>query len=147
MRKRAKYIERCKDMAWQRWTTEYLKALRENHDLRHKNTEIKIAVGDVVLIKGDEKNRGKWNIGIVKQLNKGRDGIVRSAKLRAGKSTLERALQHLYPMELSIQEENFNKSTLDPKVPEYRPKRDAAVAAKVRISEVTHHENELPVIE
>ena len=40
--------------------------LEENHDLRHKNTEIKIAVGDVVLIKGDEKNRGKWNIGIVK---------------------------------------------------------------------------------
>ena len=57
--------------------------------------------GDVVLIKGSERNRGKWNIGIVVKLIKGRDGVVRALRLRAGKSYLERAIQQLYPMELS----------------------------------------------
>ena len=34
----------------------YLKALLESHNIRHKSTEMKITVGDVLLIKGDEKN-------------------------------------------------------------------------------------------
>ena len=29
LRKRAKYLKRCKDMTWQRWTDEYLRGLRE----------------------------------------------------------------------------------------------------------------------
>ena len=44
---------------WFKWTTKYLKALLENHNIRHKNTEMKITVGDIVLIKGDEENQGK----------------------------------------------------------------------------------------
>ena len=55
----------------------------------------------MVLIQSEERNRGKWNIGIVVKLIKGRDGVVRVARLRAGKSYLERAIQHLCPMELS----------------------------------------------
>ena len=55
----------------------------------------------MVLIQNEERNRGKWSIGIVVKLIKGRDGVVRGARLRAGKSYLERAIQHLCPMELS----------------------------------------------
>ena len=33
LKKRARYIQKCKNLAWQRWTTEYLKALREHHNL------------------------------------------------------------------------------------------------------------------
>ena len=75
---------------------EYLKALREERNLQH---DIQISNDDVVLIKGDEKNRGKWNIGIVQQINKGKDGNIRSVKLRCKKAILERAIQRLYPME------------------------------------------------
>ena len=57
--------------------------------------------GDVVLIQGSERNRGKWNIGIVIKLIKGRDGVVRAIRLRAGRLYLEHAIQHLYLMELS----------------------------------------------
>ena len=67
----------------------------------HKTKELNVKNGDVVLIKGSERNRGKWNIGIVVKLIKGRDGVVRALRLRAGKSYLERAIQQLYPMELS----------------------------------------------
>ena len=45
--------------------------------------------GDVVLIKGDEKNRGKWKIGIVKQIIPGRGGNVRAVKLKTGKGEME----------------------------------------------------------
>ena len=60
-----------------------------------------LATGDVVIIKGEEKNRGFWKLGIVKELITGRDRIFRGAKLQAGRSYLERPVQQLYPMELS----------------------------------------------
>jgi hypothetical protein len=41
--------------------------------------------GDVVLIKGDERNRGKWKIGIIESFIVGRNGVIRGARLRAGK--------------------------------------------------------------
>ena len=40
-------------------------------------------------------------LGIVEQLIVGRDGIVRGAKMKTGKSFIERAVQQLYPLELS----------------------------------------------
>ncbi|KAL9963880.1 hypothetical protein ACROYT_G027433 [Oculina patagonica] len=63
--------------------------------------DMTVQLGDVVLIQSPERNRGKWNIGIVNKLIKGKDGVVTAIRLRAGKSYLDRAIQHLYPMELS----------------------------------------------
>ena len=79
LRNRARCIQKCKNLAWQRWTTEYLKALREHHNLRSKAEKNQLSKGDVVLIQGDQKNQGRWNIGIVMKLNRGREGAVRSA--------------------------------------------------------------------
>ena len=36
LRKRAKYLRKCKDALWSRWTREYLRGLRERHRLEHK---------------------------------------------------------------------------------------------------------------
>ena len=47
------------NLAWQRWTIEYLKALREHHNLQSKAKKNQILKGDVVLIQGDQKNRGR----------------------------------------------------------------------------------------
>ena len=62
---------------------------------------MEIVIGDVVLIKGDDKQRGKWNIGIVEELYKGKDNVIRAAKLRSRKTYIERPIQFLYPLELS----------------------------------------------
>ena len=97
LRKRAKYLQRCEDVLWRRWTSEYLKALRERHNLKHKGSQLTPTQGDVVIIRSEERNRGKWKLGIVETLIPGRDGVFRAVKLRAGKSYLERAVQHLYP--------------------------------------------------
>ena len=101
LRKRARYVRWCKDVLCSRWTTEYIRSLMERHNLKHKTKELTLKVGDEVLIQSEERNRGKWSIGIVVKLLEGRDGVVRGARLRAGKSYLERAIQHLCPMELS----------------------------------------------
>ena len=82
LRKRAKYLERCKENIWKRWSNEYVKALRKKHNLVHHGKENQISVGDVVLIKGEAKNRGGWAIGVVESLIKGKDNIVRAARLR-----------------------------------------------------------------
>ena len=91
LRKRAKDIRRCKDALWKRWTTEYLKGLRERHNMKHDEKTQSVKPGDVVILRGDGKNRGNWKLGRVESLIIGRDGVVRGARLRTGQSVLERA--------------------------------------------------------
>ena len=122
LRKRARYLKRCKDALWSRWTFEYLRGLREIHPVR----------GDVVIIKCEEKNRGLWKLGIIEEFITGQDG--RGAKLRAGESTIERPVQLLYPLELSSETlPGRPNADLDPTVPAFRPKRYAAAVARARI--------------
>ena len=152
--KRAKYLRRCKDNVWKRWTTEYVRALRERHNLKHKSKELKVKVGDVVLIRGDEKNRAHWKTGIVSELIPGRDGVIRVVRLRAGKSHLERAIQHLYPLEItcdSVKSTASSKvSVLSPSATEFqprRPQRSAARSARSQIREQMSAIEEVPEIE
>ena len=39
---------------------------------------MQISLGDIVLIKGDEKHRGEWDIGMIDKLYKGKDGVIRA---------------------------------------------------------------------
>ncbi len=137
LRKRAKFLKRCKDAVWKRWKNEYVRGLRERH-IMLKGKPFVLSVGDVVIIKSDERNRGEWPLGIVETLYEGKDGVVRAVRLRAGKSFMERPVQHLYPLELSCdigncQETKTTAETeLNPEATEFRPRRDAAVAARIR---------------
>ena len=143
LRKRARYPERCKQVLWNRWHAEYIRALRERHNLKHKAHELTVKTGDVVLIKGDEKNGGKWKMGIVKQIIPGRDRNVRAVKLKTGKGEMERTIQHLYPLELACDiEEPKKKIELDAKAPEFRPKRKTAEEAKNRLKGISIYEDD-----
>ena len=62
---------------------------------------MEIATGDVVLIKGDDKHGSKRNIGIVEELCKGKDNVIRAVKRHSRKTYIERPIQFLYPLELS----------------------------------------------
>ena len=101
LRRRAKHLRQCKDAMRKRWSNEYLRSLREKHNLKQSGMSCTLAVGDVVIIKSEEKNRGKWPLCIVKELYPRRDGVVRAVKVRSGRNFLERPVQHLYPLELS----------------------------------------------
>ena len=134
LRKRAKYLKRCKDAMWNRWTKEYLRGLRERHNLKHDEKGSTLTVGDVVIVQSEDRNRGKWPLGIVEQLYTGRDEVVRGAKVRTGGSHLERAVNHLYPLELSCNRTPLTpQEQLNPEAREFRYTRDAAIAARVRI--------------
>ena len=89
--------------------------------------------GDAVIIGSEEKNRNLWKLGIVDELIRGREGVARGAKARTAKGRLERAVQHLNPLELSCDREP-PPVRLNPLAPIFnpRPKRDAAAAATVR---------------
>ena len=83
-----------------------LRALRERHNMIDGGKQRAPPIGEIVFIKGDEKNGGIWKVGIVRAVN-----------VRVGKSHLGRAIQHLYPLklfydighsvELNVQAEEF----------------------------------------
>ena len=79
-----------------------------------------------MLIKGKERNRSKWKIGMVEQ-GRGRDGVIRGAKQRAGKTHIERPLQLLYPHELTCSRpEQRRGETLSTDAREFQPRRATA---------------------
>ena len=54
--------------------------------MKSNQRHIEIATGDVVVIKGDNKHRDKWNIGIVEKLYEGKDNVIRAIKFRSRKT-------------------------------------------------------------
>ena len=60
----------------------------------------------------------------------------------------ERAVQHLYPMELTCSNCKAPKEVvLDPNARDFSPKRNATFAANERIKDVTDYETEVPDVE
>ena len=55
----------------------------------HNTKEVKIDIGDVVMIKGEDKRRGKWKIGMVKELYRGKDQEIRSVQIKTAAGCLE----------------------------------------------------------
>ena len=109
----------------------------ENVTPKHIDSPCGVEKGDVCLIKDDNKDRNKWELGIVEEHIVGRDGVVRAVKLRAGESYLERAVQQLYSFELScVKSTEAENPPLNPEALAFRPRRDAAVAARLRVQEI-----------
>ena len=93
-------------------------------------------MGELIIIQSKERNWGKWPLCIFVELITGRDGVVRAAKLRARRNYLEWGVQHLYPLELSCERTvEAPWVTLSADAPTFRPKRDAVVAAELRIQD------------
>ena len=135
LRRRARCLSRTKDAMWARWSKEYVRSLRERHHLQGEKKIKSPEIGEMVIIKGDEKNRNLWRLGKVVELIHGRDGAVRGAKVQTGKGVLERTPQHLYPLEMSC-DTPIEKAELNPGAPTFRPKRQAAETARKKISAI-----------
>ena len=70
-------------------------------NLKHSKREPEAKICEVVFIKGNERNKAQWKLGVITEVYPGRDRNGRAVTLRAGKSNLEQAIQHLYPLKLS----------------------------------------------
>ena len=142
LRRRAKHLRKCKEALWRRWSSEYLRSLRERHNLKHRGKPCSLAVGDVVILKREEKNRGKWPLGIVEELYPGKDEVVRAVKLRSGRNFLERPVQHVYPLELSCDSDvHAQGGELNADAPAFRPRRLASLRAEERIRGIAEAED------
>ena len=143
LRKQARYLLKCKEALWRRWSREYVKPLRERHNIIHQTKEMKIKAGEVVLMKSEEPNQGKCKLGVVDTPIEGRDGVVRAARLRSGKSFIERPIQHLYPLELASDVLTYREATpLNAKAKEFRPSRRAVVSAQRQIRAIASAEDD-----
>ena len=131
LRKRAKYLQNVKNHLWNRWEREYLTSLRQRYQANTRSTTGHPNEGDIVLIKGDEKNRNKWKIEMVTKLICGKAKVVRGVKLQSGKATLERLVQLIYPLELKCDVRKC-ETKLNTNAEEFKPKRRAAVVAEAK---------------
>ena len=115
----------------------------EGHRL-NKETGTIPEVGEIVLIIGDEKNRGEWRKGKVVRLIKGKDDVVRGVTLLYKKHTIDRPLQLVCPLEIRAVEnvDQSQKGRRDrANVGEQRPRRAVAQRAAQRIAEQLQEEN------
>ena len=110
--------------------------------MKNNHRHMEIPFGDVVLIKGDDKHRGKWNIGIVEELPEGKENEIRTVKLRWRKTYIERPIQFLYPLELSYDTWKRQKTVfqcsnqpLNVNASESKPRRNAAAIPEVQIGD------------
>ncbi|KAL7075675.1 hypothetical protein ACQ4LE_004907 [Meloidogyne hapla] len=81
---------------WKEWKRSYLLALREKHVNCAKKPHLNPEKGDVVIIEDKIAPRNLWKLGVVTEILS-----VRTAKVKIGKNEFERAIKHLYPIEVN----------------------------------------------
>ena len=72
LRKRAKFLLKCKDVMWKRFTAEYIQSLQKSQAFFFPSCLTVSQVGDVFIIQDNKKNWNQWKLRVVTQLIKGR---------------------------------------------------------------------------
>ena len=89
-------------------------------------------------MKPENKNQQSLPLAIVNEVHPGTDSIIHTVQVKTANGTLERPVQHLYPLELGCEQVrdvhvDAPIADLNPNAPTFRPRRDAFVAARARI--------------
>jgi len=89
-------VQYLANVFWRRWTKEYIPSLQP----RHKWQEGKnVTVSDLVLVCDENLPRGKWPLGLVLEVTEGRDGLVRSCRVRVNGTEKVRPITKLCVLE------------------------------------------------
>ncbi|GFY69183.1 DUF5641 domain-containing protein [Trichonephila inaurata madagascariensis] len=81
----------------QSWKKEYLSELiQTQNDKREREPR----VGEMVLIGNDNKKRLTWPITKIIELIPGRDGEIRTVRLKTQRGTVIRPVQRIFPLEV-----------------------------------------------
>ena len=105
--KRAGYHRRILSQFANRWKNEYLLSLLEACRPKQNRKEPNINIGDILILRNQQEERVFWKMCRVLEPFKGKDGIVRAAKVQVvtteGKrKVFNRALKYLIPLEINI---------------------------------------------
>lgn len=92
-----KQVQYLANLFWRRWTREYL----SNLQVRQKwhTQQRSVDVNDLVLVCDEPSSRGQWPLGLVLEVSKGRDGLVRSCKVKVNGSIKVRPITTLCMLE------------------------------------------------
>lgn len=104
--RRAKTMQNALSHFRERWKYEYLTSLRERQQTKQNTCNAQsIKPGDVVQIH-DNKPRVLWKLAVVDEVVRGRDNLIRSAKLRTKDGMTNRPITKLYPLEVTLETAN-----------------------------------------
>ncbi len=71
--------------------------------------------GDVVIVEDDNRKRMDWSLGVVIEVYLGRDGMIRTSRVKTKDGVFLRAVQRLYLMEVAdAEEEEAEEDDADP---------------------------------
>jgi hypothetical protein len=89
-KRRWRHVQHLANQFWKKWVRFYLPELQ----IRHKWTKVKsnVSVGDLVLVMEENTPRNVWPLALIEEVNMGRDGFVRSVKLKTASSRLVRPI-------------------------------------------------------
>ena len=124
-------LENARVHVWRRWSQEYIKSLMDHHRINRSGTVVP-EIGEVVLIVGDEKNRGLWMKGRVLKHVTGKDGVIRGAIVLHKGNRLERPLQLLCPLEIKSELVERNPVGNTEQTKPTRRRREAAEDAQMK---------------
>ena len=98
--KRKKMLDTIISHFWERWRKEYVASLRENQRIPKQRHSNKVEIDDVVVIYEDKQPRHLWKLGKIVNIIPGRDGRIRGAVVKVGKSgaVIRRPVNRLYPL-------------------------------------------------
>lgn len=95
---------------WVQWSTEYLHTLQQRKKWQHHNTNF--SVGDIVLIRDDNRPPLSWPLARIVEVHPGSDGNVRVVTLRTATQTMKRSIVKLAKLP-SQHEDLANEGRLD----------------------------------
>ena len=84
---------------WDRWMREWVPSIAQRKIWQRTNKDL--ATGDVVLVMEKDIPRGLWKLGIVQETFPGKDGHVRTVRIKVHGSSYIRPISRLCPLELS----------------------------------------------
>ena len=72
LRRRARFLQRCKQTVWNRWSREYVRWLREQHRQTGNKNVVHPKIGEVVIVREENLPRNTWRTAIVIRLITGK---------------------------------------------------------------------------
>ena len=89
---------------WKTLQQQYLESLRFTHDKMSNKFRRQPKVGDVCIIYSEDP-RCKWRMAIIMRKIQSQDGEVRQCEIKTEHGVTTRAINHLYPLELQVEED------------------------------------------
>ena len=96
-RRRWRHVQSLASQFWKQWLRQYLPELQRRP--KWLKVERSIQKGDLVLVSDQVSPRGSWPLALVMDTTEGRDGLVRSARLKTKTSVLVRPISKLILLE------------------------------------------------